>query len=116
MIENVCIRIVIHLICSIYTSCTAVVISYYLAKLVRNLTVFKGDLSLFVCVGLHISSDNASIRVHGAWLDCCPMREECFVDFEERFFVVNEQIKEIALISHSKISQFNSVFSELCES
>ena len=105
----------IHLICSI-DSCTAIVVTcHHLTKLVRNLTVSQSDLSFFVRIVLQTATIHP-VCVLTSRLHSSPVRKQCLIYFKKRFFVINEQIQQIALVSHCEIGQFDPVLRELSES
>lgn len=39
----------------------------------------------------------------------CSMWEERFIDLEERLLVVDEEVKQIALVAHSEVGQLHTV-------
>ncbi len=102
----------INLISSVNSRSTVIVICDDLSKLVRNLTVAECDLSLFI--GLHPMIDPA-VRVLTAGLDGGPVREERFVYLKEGLLVVDEEVEQVALVSHGEVAEFHSVFGELSQ-
>ena len=77
-------------------------ISNTLSELLRYLTVSECDLLFLAWIGVEYAV--LTIRLAAG-----PVREECLVYFEQRLFVVNEQIEQVALIAHCEISQFHFV-------
>lgn len=51
-----------------------------------------------------------------AWLSSSSMREKCLINLKQRLLVVNEEIKQVALIPSREITQLYSVFGQLSES
>lgn len=91
------------------------VISNNLSELIRYLAVSQSYLPLFVGICMNIHSSWASTSSI-TWLYCRSMREQSFVDLQQSLFVVHKQIKQIALITHSEICQFDSVLGQLSQS
>ena len=44
------------------------------------------------------------------------MREERFIYLKEGLLVVDEQVEQVALVSHGEVGEFHSVFGELSQS
>jgi len=102
---------VIDLISSVNSSCTIVVISDNLSKLVRNLAVTQSYLPLLIRIILH---PPARMGVGlGPGLDCGPVGEERFVYLEEGLLVVDEEVEEIALVAHGEVAQLHSALCQL---
>ena len=85
-------------------------ISNALCELLRDLAVSQGDLP-FLCLTLLILQSAWCIR-----LPVSSVREERFIDFKQCLLVVNEKIKQIALVSHCEVSQLYLVLGKLRQS
>lgn len=63
------------------------------------------------CTIHHVVRERLANRLAGD-----TVREKGFVDFKQSFFVVHEQIKQMALVSTCEIGNFYPVLCQLCKS